>query len=190
MKSRYKILQNDDSLYFLTINVIKKIPVFTNSSYMDIILDNFAFYRENQYLKIFSYVIMDNHIHLITSHPGNLSKVIQNFKSFTAKKILHRLQSDNRDWILKLMSNFKADYKSESINQFWEEGNHPKQIQNIEMFNQKVEYIHYNPVRRGLVSNEEDWVYSSARNFLELESVFQVDEFNNCTYPSWGLDTS
>jgi len=119
---------------------------------------------------------MDNHIHMIASHPTDLTGVIRNFKSYTAKKLLHRLQSDNRGWILKLMSNFKADYKSESTYQFWEEGNHPKQIQNVIMSNQKVEYIHYNPVRRGLVSNEEDWVYSSARNFLGLESVYQVDE--------------
>ena len=176
MKSRYKILKNDNSLYFLTLNVILKIPVFTNSSYMDIILENFAFYREHQHLKIFSYVIMDNHIHFIASHPDNLSQVIQNFKSYTAKKLLHRLQSDNRNWILELMTNLKADYKTESTYQFWQEGNHPKQIQDIEMYNQKVEYIHYNPVRRGLVSNEEDWIYSSAKNFLGLESVFQVDE--------------
>ena len=176
MKSRYKILPNDDSLYFLTLNVFLKIPVFTNSSYMDIILENFAFYRENQHFKIFSYLIMDNHIHLIASHPDNLSQVIQNFKSYTAKKLLYSLKSDKRDWILQLMSAYKPDYKSESTYQFWQEGNHPKQIQDIEMYNQKVEYIHYNPVRRGLVSNEEDWVYSSARNFLGLDSVFQVDE--------------
>ncbi len=176
MKSRYKIFKNDDSLYFLTLNVIKKIPVFTNSSYMNIILENFTFYRENQHLRIFSFVIMDNHIHLIASHQDDLSKIIQNYKSYTAKKLLHRLQSDNRDWILKLMSEFKPDYKQESTYQFWEEGNHPKQIQNMKMFNQKVEYMHYNPVRRGLVSNEEDWVYSSARNFLGLESIIQVDE--------------
>ena len=178
MKSRYKIFKNDDSLYFLTMNVIKKIPVFTNSSCMDIILENFTFYRENQHLRIFSYVIMDNHIHLIASHPDNLSQVIQNFKSFTLKELIERLHKDERDWILKLMSEYKSDYKQESTFQFWEEGNHPKQIQNIEMFNQKVEYIHYNPVRRGSVSDELHWTYSSARNFTGIESVFEVDKLD------------
>ncbi len=178
MKSRYKILQNDNSLYFLTLNVLKKIPVFTNSSYMNIIMENFTFYRENQHLNIFSYVIMDNHIHLIASHPDNLSQLVQNLKSFTAKELIERLHEDERDWILKLMSEYKPDYKQESTFQFWEEGNHPKQIQNIVIFNQKVDYIHYNPVRRGLVANEEDWVYSSARDFLGLDPVFQVDRLD------------
>ena len=114
MKSRYKILLNDDSLYFLTLNVIEKIPVFTNSSYMNIILENFAFYQKNQHLKIFSYIIMDNHIHLIAFHPENLSKVIQNFKSYSAKKLIEKLHKDKRSWILKLMSENKPNYKQES----------------------------------------------------------------------------
>ena len=176
MKSRYKILNNDDSLYFLTLNVLLKIPVFTNSSFMDIIINNLKFYRNNQQLKIFSFVIMDNHIHLIASHKENLSKVIRNFKSFTAKELIAQLKKDSRSWILNLLKENKADYKTDSIYQFWQEGNHPKQIQNVEMFNQKVEYIHYNPVKRGLVSDAKDWIYSSARNYLGLDCVFQIDK--------------
>ncbi len=138
MKSRYKILKSDDNLYFLTLNVLLKIPVFTNSSYMHIILEN--------------------------------------FKSFTAKKLIERLHFDEKKWILQLMLENKSDYKQESTYQFWQGGNHPKQIPSIEMFNQKVEYIHQNPVKRGLIENEEDWLYSSARYFSGTESVFCIDE--------------
>ncbi len=178
MKSRYRIFENDDLPYFLTMNVFLKIPVFTNSLYMDVIIDNFQYYRKNQDLKIFSYVIMDNHVHLIASHNGDLSRTIQSFKSFTAKKIIGLLHKDKRKWILKLLSEFKPEHKTSSQHQFWEEGNHPKQLQNIEMFNQKTEYIHYNPVRRGLVENEVDWIYSSARNYFDYEGkvVFEIDE--------------
>ncbi len=178
MKSRYKIFLNDDSLYFLTINVLKKIPIFTNSEYMNIIIDNFMFYQKKQQLKVYSYVIMDNHLHIIASHKDNLIQKIQNFKSYTAKEILRKLHSDKRKWLLDLLKNFKKNYKNESTYQFWEEGNHPKQIQNIEIFNQKVEYVHYNPVRRGLDSDELHWTYSSARHFAGLESVFQVDRLD------------
>jgi REP-associated tyrosine transposase len=175
MKSRYKIFDNDDRPYFLTFNVLKNIPVFTNSSYMDIIIENFLFYQQNQNMKIYSYVIMDNHIHLIASHINNLTDIVRNYKSYTAKKILKVLKSDKRGWILSLLQQFKASYKTESKYQFWEEGKHPKQIQNIEIFNQKTEYIHFNPVRRGLVENEIDWLYSSARNYHDESSVFKID---------------
>lgn len=44
------------------------------------------------------------------------------------------------------------------------------------MLNQKVDYIHFNPVKRGLVLEPEDWLYSSAGNFANRETVFEVDE--------------
>jgi len=44
------------------------------------------------------------------------------------------------------------------------------------MFRQKAEYIHNNPVKRGLVEEAEHWVYSSARNFTGLNGVFEIDE--------------
>ncbi len=179
MRSRYKILINNDKLYFLTISIVEMIPIFTNSEYMNIIIENFKFYQKNQQLKIYSYVIMDNHLHIITSHKNNLIQKIQNFKSFTAKEILKQLQTDKRKLILNILKQFKKDYKTESSYQLWQEGNFPKQIQNIEMFNQKVEYIHYNPVRRGLVSNELHWVYSSAKNFAGLEVNFEVDKLDD-----------
>ena len=176
MKSRYKILQQDNGLYFVTLTVLLKIPIFTNSTYMNIIIENLKFYRKNQELKIFSYVIMDNHVHLILSHPENLTKVLQNFKSYSAKKLISSLKNDSRDWILSLMNNFKSKYKKGSIYQFWQEGNHPKKIVNIEMFNQKVEYIHHNPVRRGLVANAQDWIYSSARCYENLNFISDQHE--------------
>ncbi|MCF7857988.1 MAG: transposase [Candidatus Cloacimonetes bacterium] len=175
MKSRYKIFKDDDSPYFLTLNVFLKIPIFTNSSYMNIILNNFEFYRKEQKLRIYAFVIMDNHIHLIASHTNDLSGVVRNLKSYSAKKLIDCLKHDKREWILKLLSEYKPDFKQDSTYQFWQEGNHPKQIQNIKMFNQKAEYMHYNPVKRGLVQNEVDWIYSSARNFERLKSVFQID---------------
>ena len=177
MRDRYKIIEKDQ-LYFLTMSVVEMISIFTNPDYMNIIIENFQFYQKEQHLKIYSYVIMDNHLHIIASHKDNLVQKIQNFKSFTAKKILKKLQSDKKKWVLDLFELYKKKYKIKSKYQFWQEGNHPKQIQNVEMFNQKVEYIHYNPVKRGLVSNELDWIYSSARDFAGLEGIFGLDKLD------------
>ena len=159
----------------MTFSVIAKIPVFTNSMYMNVIIDNFKFYRENQGLKIYFYVIMDNHIHLIASHDENIGYVIQNLKKFTAKEILGLLKRDTREWILYLMRYYKKKYKTRSQYQFWQEGSHPQMILSWDMLKQKAEYIHMNPVKRGLVLEAEDWLYSSARNVAGMESVFEVD---------------
>ena len=176
MRSRFKFVDLDNQLYFITFSIVEKIPVFTNSKYMRVIIDNFNFYRENKGLKIFYYVIMDNHIHLVASHEKNISLIIQSLKKYTAKEILNLLKTDSREWILYLLKYFKKKYKKESTYQFWQEGSHPEMILNLKMLNQKADYIHQNPVKRGLVAEEQDWLYSSARNIHRLSNVFEVDQ--------------
>ena len=70
----------------------------------------------------------------------------------------------------------KLPYKNESSHQIWQEGFHPEMITTMEMFEQKVNYIHFNPVRRGLVSQPEDWIYSSASFYSAgKKGVLDVD---------------
>ena len=184
MRTRYKFLESENNLYFLTFTVVEKIPVFTNSQYCNVIIENFKFYQENKNLKIFNYVIMDNHVHMIMSHKKDIGKVVQDFKKYTAKQALELLTNDSRQWIKYLLKFFKKSYKSVSTYQFWQEGSHPELIQTQEMYNQKVEYIHNNPVKRGLVYEDRDWYYSSARNLYGLENPFEVDILDD----SWGLE--
>jgi len=176
MRSRYKFDDSQNQLYFVTLTVVAKIPVFTNSRYMNVLIDNLKFYRRKEGLKIFYYVIMDNHIHMIISHGENTGGIIRNYKSYTAKEMLNFLKKDERKWIIYLMEHYKKQYKTESRYQFWQEGSHPKLIQSLEMLRQKIEYIHFNPVKRGLVLEPEDWLYSSARNFSDKGSIFELDE--------------
>jgi REP element-mobilizing transposase RayT len=176
MKSKYKIVKHDTQPYFVTMNVHMKIPVFTKELYAQCIMQNLSFYRENNQLQIYAYIIMDTHIHLIVAHESNLSGVLQRFKSYTAKQCIALLQKDDREWILPLMKEHKASYKKDSLYQFWQEGNHPRQRHTVQMFNQKVEYIHHNPVRRGLVDDESGWKYSSARAYAGMQSIFAVDQ--------------
>ena len=186
MRSHYKFVDSEKSLYFLTFTVIEKIPVFTNSKYCDVIIENFEFYRRERGLQIFNYVIMDNHVHVIMSHNEDISKAVQDLKKYTAKQILEILEHDSRRWIKLLMKFFKKPHKTKSIFQFWEEGSHPELIQGQKMFNQKVEYIHNNPVKRGLVLEDKDWYYSSARNLYGLENPFKVDLLDD----NWGMEDS
>lgn len=70
---------------------------------------------------------------------------------------------------------YKPDHKKKSNYQVWQEGFHPQQITSGEMLRQKIEYIHYNPVRIGLVARPEDWLYSSARNYAGLQGLMEID---------------
>lgn len=105
-----------------------------------------------------------------------MSKVIQTIKRHSAKQIIYLLKKDNKDWLLNQLSYFKKKYKTESDFQVWQEGFHPEQILNEKMLKQKIEYIHYNPVKRGFVTHPEHWLYSSARNYiLDDHSIITID---------------
>ena len=71
---------------------------------------------------------------------------------------------------INLLKFYKKRHKRDSQYQLWQEGFHPKQITSDEMFRQKVEYIHYNPVKRGYVELPEYWRYSSAGDILSGEA--------------------
>ena len=60
------------------------------------------------------------------------------------------------------METANPDYKKDRKYKFWQEGFCPKQIMNFDIFQQKIDYIHLNPVRKGYVNKPEQWQWSSA----------------------------
>ncbi len=172
MRSRYKII-NDESIYFITSTTIEWIPVFTNEKYFDIIINTIKFHQTNSDLKIYCYVILDNHFHLIISSK-NLSKIIASIKSYAAKEVINQLTIDKKEWLLNQLSFFKKRYKVRSKYQLWQEGFYPKLIETDIVLKQKSEYIHNNPVKRGFVNKPEYWRYSSATDYY-LEEKGEID---------------
>ncbi len=174
MRTRYKILENGQ-IYFITSTIIEWLPVFTRKPYFDIVIDSLKYSQEHKGLKLYAYVIMDNHMHLIGAG-DNLGKIIKEFKSHTAREIIKLAEQDNKEWLLNLLSFFRKKHKISSTHQVWQEVYHPQQIISEEMLRQKVEYLHHNPVRAGLAEKPEDWLYSSARNYADLPAVLDIDQ--------------
>lgn len=174
MRSRYKIVESGN-LYFITSTIVEWIPVFTKKGYFDIIVQSLSYCRQNKGLRLFAYVIMDNHIHAIVSS-DKLSSIMKDFKSHTAKEIVRAASADSRKWLLNQFEFYKKEYKRDSEFQIWQEGFHPQLIAKEEVFRQKIEYIHNNPVRSGLVEMAEHWLYSSARNYLYGRGCIEIDQ--------------
>jgi hypothetical protein len=70
------------------------------------------------------------------------------------------------------------NFKNKQTNQIWTHENHAEHIFSQKFIEQKVHYIHNNPVRNGIVVNPEDYLYSSARNYAGLESIIDVIEID------------
>ncbi len=173
-RSRYRIVENKYA-HFMTCTMIEWLPVFRNPSCVQIIFDAWNHLRANKGLQILGYVVMPHHLHLIARAP-DLSKVMQSFKSFTAKRIIEELQQLGKEHTLLALQDFKRIHKIESQYQVWQEGNHPEELTNDAMIRQKLDYIHMNPVRAGLVLKPEEWLYSSVRNYLHMECPFEIDK--------------
>ena len=161
MRSSYKVVKAN-GIYFVSSTIVEWIPIFTNEKYFKIIVDSLNYCKSEKGLKIYFYVVMDNHFHLIVKHP-KLSDLMRSLKGFTADRILAELHKDNYKWKLDLFKYYRKKFKSTNY-QVWQEGFHPQLISSNKMLVQKVEYLHYNPVKRGFVNNPEDWKFSSANN--------------------------
>lgn len=174
MRSRYRAPEG--GTYFVTSTIINWIKIFSKEGYPEIIINDLEFRRQNNQLALFGYVIMPEHIHLILAS-NNINKLMQSIKSFTAKKILDKLKGENDISTLNRLKYLKADYKLKSNYQVWQEGYHPKIIINDIEFNQKLDYIHNNPVKRELVELPEKWRYSSYNNFFDNNPVIEIDSY-------------
>lgn len=173
MRTRYKII-DANQVYFITCTIVEWLPVFTRKLYFDILINSLNFCRQRKGLNVFAYAILDNHVHLVVSG-DNLANTIKDFKRHTAREIIKLAQNEEKTWLLNQFRFFRKKYKTDSEYQVWHEGFHPKQIISEDMLRQKIEYIHHNPVRIGVVDKMEDWIYSSARNYLGLQTIMEID---------------
>ena len=147
--------------------------MFTRPEAVQIILDSLRYLQSKEELTVFGFIIMENHLHLIVA-ANDLSSAIRRFKSFTARKIIDFLTERGEKAVLEQLSDAKLPHKEDRKYQFWQEGSHPILIQNGEMMQQKLEYIHNNPVRRGYIDDPAHWRYSSARNYAGHDGMLEV----------------
>jgi len=173
-RSRYKFIEPNQP-HFLTLTVLHWIPVFTRPDTVNILLDSFRFLMKED-LRIFAWVILENHLHIIAQSP-QLDRDIARFKSFTATQIIHHLKQHQVKTILEQLTFYKKSHKTDRALQFWQEGVHPEWISSEEMMKQKIEYIHQNPVSRGYVDYPEHWRYSSARNYQNQSGLIDIHPY-------------
>jgi len=174
-RSRYKIYEPTHP-HFITCTVLHWIPVFTRVQTTDIIFNTLKYLQKNDNLKLYAYVILENHLHLIASS-NDINKSLKRFKSYTAKEILKLLKEQNVKTILDQLSFYKKAHKKDATYQLWQEGFSPKLIQNDKMMIERINYIHNNPVKRGYVDEGKHWRYSSARDYEEIKGLIEVDRF-------------
>jgi putative transposase len=178
MSRKYKFGDND-KLYFISFSVVGWIDLFIRKEYKDIILDSWRFCQKNKDLEIYCWCIMTSHIHMIIgSKERPLDKIVGEMKSFTSRSLRRAISEhpteSRREWMVHLMEKAGMQNSNNHEWQLWQQHNHPIEITNTTMFYQKMNYIHRNPVEAGFVENEEDYLYSSARDFFDKKGLVDL----------------
>ena len=152
--------------------------MFVRNAYRDCIINALTYCKENKGLTVHAYVVMTSHIHFILSanEGKELSAIIRDFKKHTSKeliKLIKEIPESRREWLLNKFSYEAKRTKRGKDYILWQEGYHAKQLETNEFLEEKLNYIHENPVEAGFVSRAEDYLYSSARDYCGEQGVLE-----------------
>ena len=169
-------IKDQEAIHYVTFTVHQWVDVFTRQCYADILIESIRYCQAEKGLQVFAWVIMSNHCHLIISSTQSpLSDIIRDLKKYTSKKIMASIRANEKEsrkkwltWLLQKDGNIW----------FWEEGYHGEQIFTQSFFDSKLNYIHMNPVRAGIVEKEEEYLNSSCADYYGIrKGKLQIAEF-------------
>jgi REP element-mobilizing transposase RayT len=177
MPTGYQI-KDQTKAYYLTFQVVFWIDLFSRQLYRDAVVESLKHCQKEKGLEIFAWVIMSNHIHLLSrSSTGDLSGTIRDFKKFTSKefiRLINENEESRKEWMLRLFAHAAKRQNKAGSFQIWTHESHAVEIFSNQFISEKVEYIHNNPVRAGIVDRPEDYRYSSAANYSDGKGLLDI----------------
>ena len=180
MPSKYRI-SDHEAPHFITFATIQWVDALSRPDYKDVIMASLDYCMKNKGLILNAYVIMSNHLHMIASaKPGcNLSAILRDFKKHTSKELLRSIKGNSREsrrsWMLRLFKSAGINNSNNQQYQFWQQDNHPVELSTNRMMDQRLDYIHDNPVKAGLVRAPEDYIYSSAIDYSGGKGLIEIE---------------
>ena len=173
MSTKYKVGEAAIP-HFITFTVVGWIDVFSREQYKEIFLKSLQHCQENKGLVLHAWVIMTNHVHLIVSSTSNkIEHIVRDAKKYTSKQIIKAIQENvsesRKDWMLNIFNYTGKQNNNNKDFQFWKQDYHPIELNSNEKIKQRLDYLHENPVRSGLVWEPWHYKYSSAIDYYTNE---------------------
>jgi len=158
-----------DEIYFYTASILDWIPLLRTEKFKLIVLNSLVHLIEKEKIKVYGFVIMPNHIHLIWENIAVNGKEMPyaSFMKFTGHQFLEELRKENDP----LLERFKVDRNSRQ-HQFWQRNALPIRLYDRKILEQKLNYIHLNPLQQhwNLVDDPNNYLFSSC-SFYEQEDM-------------------
>lgn len=179
MSRNYKFLDQEKS-YFISFATVYWIDVFIRPSYKDIIVDSIKYGIGEKGLIVHAWVIMTSHIHMIIrTEKEQMQDIIRDLKKFTSKTIIKAIQDNpaesRKEWMLRMFEKAGGKNSNNKKYQFWQQHNNPIELYNNEIMDQKLDYLHDNPVKAGFVNEAHQYTYSSAIDYCGGKGMVLIE---------------
>jgi putative transposase len=180
MSRAYKF-SDPEGLYFITFATVGWIDVFTRLEYKELLIESLKFCQREKGLELFSWCIMTNHVHMIARAKEGylLQGIMRDLKKYTSKQLIKTIeehpQESRKEWMLSIFKRAGEFNRNNKFYQFWQQDNHPIELFSPEVIDQKLDYIHNNPVVTGIVENPEEYLYSSARDYSGIKGKLEIE---------------
>jgi len=173
MSTKYKF-RDQSKLYFVSFAVVYWIDVFIRNEYKDILLDSWRYCQKAKGLDLYAWCIMTSHVHMIIGTQANkMEDILRDMKRHTSEKLREAIAANSkesrREWMLWMMQRAGQKNSNNKDFQFWQQDNHPVELTTKEMIDQRIDYLHKNPVKAGLVWEPADYKYSSGIDYYKQE---------------------
>ena len=146
----------------LTFSCFKRRPFLSRPRPCEYLAEAIAKAKAKHHFHVWAYVFMPEHVHLLIwplEPVYSISAVLKSIKQSVARRAIRYLRLHNPRGLRRLATGQKNQPHA-----FWQDGGgYDRNVTMLETVPKMVEYIHANPVRRGLVRDPEDWFWSSAR---------------------------
>jgi putative transposase len=155
----------------LTFSCYRRIPFFSRERTCEWFRQALEKARAKFGFQLWAYVLMPDHVHLLVNPAdaaAEVSRFLQGLKEPVARQAIAYLKAHAPQWLDRL-----TVHEGQRVrHRFWQPGGgYDRNITSIEALRAMIEYIHANPVRRGLVARAEDWEWSSARWYAGIRPV-------------------
>ncbi len=167
MSPKFQISRDSQALY-ITVVAKDRLPVFQTDPIKLVTCQALDEARKSGGFLLFAYVIMPDHLHLLTDCPKTSAEVLRRVKGLTARRVIDYLKE--HDYQSSLAKLRHKEWKRKHSYSLWQQEKNVFSIFSEAVFMQKVNYIHLNPVRAGLVERAIDYGWSSARIWQRCES--------------------
>ncbi len=179
MSRAYKF-RDQNKPHFVSFAVVNWIDLFTRKEYCYTILESLEFCQKTKGLIIHAWTIQPSHIHLIIGTKDKpMQEIMRDFKSYTSRElkeqIINHPTESRKEWLIWMFERAGKKNGNNKNWQLWQQHNQPIELWDNYMIDNKLTYLHDNPVEAEIVVMPEDYKWSSAIDYTGSKGLLNVE---------------